>query len=105
MDTLLIASIILFILSIICFFIKNGIQQLTLKQTFQLSGRKLGSSKYGSLIIISTFSDLLLMASVIALIIYFDYPALIEILGGLFIIFIQKVMILLLQKVIHLFAR
>ncbi len=93
----------MFVFSLLFFFIKNGMGQLTLKQIFILSGRKLKcptSNKY--LITGSTFSDLLLIASVIALIVYFDYPPLVEFFGGLIFLFMQKIIILLILKLKHL---
>lgn len=101
MNTLLIASIIMFLLSIISFFIKNGMGLLTLKQIIGLSGHILRSSNSGYLLISSTLSDLLLIASVVTLIIYFDYPALVEFFGGLIVLFMQKITILLIVKLAH----
>ena len=107
MNTLLLSSIILFVLSIISFFIKNGIRQLTLKQIIQLSGRRIGRSKLGYSTICSTFSDILLLFSVISLIIMHsdNFPPLILFFGGLFIIFLQKIIILFLQKIISICIR
>ena len=102
MDTLLVCSISLFALSILFFFMINGREQLTLKQIFILSGRKLKCSTTKYLIIGSTFSELLLIASVVGLIIHFDYPLIVEFLGGLMILFMQKIIILLILKLKHL---
>lgn len=98
MNRLLVISFILFVSSIVIFLLKNGSRQLTLKQIIMLGGRKLGSLKPGYPIIGSTFSDLLLLTSVVVLIIHYDYSALVEIFGALCIIFIQKIIILLTIK-------
>jgi hypothetical protein len=98
---MLVASIIFLILSIICFFIKNGVQQLTWKQIILLSRCKLGKSTDYTPVYISTISECLLLFSMSFFIRYLnDYPVFISIVGGLFIIVIQRVMILFLQKII-----
>lgn len=71
---------------------------MTLRRIMQLGGRKV--RKY---ILIPAVSDFLLLLSVVILIVFFDYPAIIKILGGLIILFMQNIIILLIQKVIHLF--
>jgi len=95
-----IASVILFILSIILFFIKNGIRQMTLKQIIRLGGGRLSGVTWGRLI----ESDFWLLFSVVLLIPevvkYCEHPVIISLLGSLIIIFLQKIIILLLQKII-----
>ena len=100
MDTLLVCSISLFALSILFFFMINGREQLTLKQIFILSGRKLKCSTTKYLIIGSTFSELLLIASVVGLIIHFDYPLIVEFLGA-YDSFHAKIIILLISRTIY----
>lgn len=86
MDVFLICCIILFILSILVFFIVNGIESLTLKQIFIKSDRGLKCSTKKYPITVSTFSDVLLIASVIGFIIYFNYPHVVEFFWGLILI-------------------
>jgi len=94
---IIIASIILFILSIISFFIKNEIRQMTLSKIIQLGSRKLKNS---NITIVPTFSDSLLMMSVILLITEAVkyYSPVIIIFGSVIIYFLQKIIILFLQK-------
>lgn len=73
-------------------------RSLTLKQIIVLSGHTMRYRNSGYLLIISTLSDLLLMASVVTLIIYFDYPPLVEFIGSLIVLFMQKMIILLIVK-------
>lgn len=94
MNDLFIASICLFLLSIISFFVKNGNKQLTRIQIIQLSGRNFKKPA-----LFKNYPDVLLMFSIIALILFFDYPGFIEIAVGILIIFTQKVLILILQRV------
>ena len=102
MNTLLIISTIFFISYIVCFFIKNGIRELTLKQIIVLSGYQVKRCKTPHLIVLSTFSDLLLMFSVVILIISLNYlPVFVLIFGGLVIFILQKIIIFLITKVIH----
>lgn len=95
----------MFILSILVFFIVNGIESLTLKQIFIKSERRLKCSTKRYPIALPTFSDVLLIASVVGFIIYFNYPHVVEFFGGLILILIQKAIIWLitnLKRFIHI---
>lgn len=75
--------------------------RLTFKQIIMLSGRKLKCSTSKYLIVGSTFSELLLIASVVLIIIYFDYSIMIKVFGGLVILFMQKIIILFILNLKH----
>jgi len=91
MNKLIYTSLFIFIISIISFYIKNGNKKLTFKQIIQLSGHNLKSHTF-----FENYPDILLMFSIVSLILSFDYPFLIEILGGVFVVFVQKIIILIL---------
>jgi len=89
---ILLISVISFILSIIWFFIKNGVQRLSIKQIVQLSGHKLGKL---------VVPDALSMFSAVLLVRYYDsLPAVVLFFLGLSVLVLQKIVILFLQKVI-----
>lgn len=94
MSKLIIISIILFLMSIISFFIKNWNKRLTLKQIIQLSGYNSKKTTY-----YKNYSDFLLMFSIVALILCFHYSILLEIIVGIIIVFTQKVLIFILQRI------
>lgn len=108
MHPLIITLIIFYILSIIFFFIENGVRERTLKQIIQLDSRKLENSKFGCLIFIPNFSHILLVSCIPTLVIYLHrycgYELVIIFLVGIFgflvITCLQKIIILLLQKMI-----
>ena len=103
MDTLLAISIIFFSISIIVFCIRNGRSKLTLKQIITLSGYQIKKRKPPHMIIFSTFSELMLVFSIITLIIYLDYlPTLVLFIGGLVVYILQKIIILLVLNLRYL---
>lgn len=91
----IIISSTLFVLSIIAFFIKNGNKQLSFRQIIQISGYDL-KRPY----LFKNYPDILLMFSIVVLILFFHFPALMEFIGGIFIIIFQKVLILILQRLL-----
>jgi hypothetical protein len=93
MKDLVIASVSLYVLSIISFFIKNGNHLLTLKQIVALGEMSNFKKPY----FFKNYPDILLMFSIVSLIIYFNYPIVIEIIGGVMVIFTQKILILIFQ--------
>lgn len=94
------ASILLFVLSIIMFFVRNGVKELSFREIIQLSVHKLKNSS----IVVSTFSDILLMFSIVAIIIHMDdYSGYNKFFVGIVILLVQKIILLLLLKIINLF--
>jgi uncharacterized membrane protein len=100
MDILMIISIILFVISIIAFFIKNGFERQSLIQIFA-TGYNPTNLRF---LLFSNPPDGLLVLSVIAFIIFIINHRLIKNLAlifiiGLLIIFIQKILILVIQRI------
>jgi hypothetical protein len=100
MNILIVISVILFVASIIAFFIKNGYKRQTLIQIFA-SGYNPTNLRF---LLFSNPPDGLLILSVIVFIVFIFKYRLINNLGlifisGLFIIFIQKILILVIQRI------
>ena len=100
MDILIIISIILFVISIIAFFIKNGYERQSLSQIFA-TGYNPTNLRF---LFFSNPPDGLLMLSVIVFIVFIFKHRLIKnllliFIIGLFIIFIQKILILVIQRI------
>ena len=87
MNYILISGI-LFVLSIIAFFVKNGIKQLTLRQIIGQVGFKKGQPWR-----FNNYPDILLMFSVVCLVIFLQLHPLAKLSFGILLIFVQKLII------------
>ena len=95
--TYIIISSILFVFSIIFFFIKNGNKQLTfrqiIKESFPDVTKKPFYKRY-------PYPDLFLLGILAVAVTFFHFSFLIILSGSLFIYFLQKMLILLIQRTI-----